>query len=359
MVKERLKQILGELVELRGVSGFEQDVVEAVALRLRALADSVEIDNFGNVYAVKQGHLPGPCLMLSAHADEVGGVVSQILPNGLLRFETVGVVSRTVLPATRVMVNQVPGVIGSAPAHLETGGGQAGGAHGDLHIDVGASSDAEVRALGIEVGSAVSFAGGLVELGNSDRLCSHAIDDRIGCAILICLLEELVGVEFAGRVAAVVTVQEETTMSGARIAASRLQPDCAIALDTVPADDTATGMQSRFGIGRGPVIQLAEGVQAAYVGTMAHPGVKKAILAAAAKNNIKVQLAAEIGHWTTDAAAIHVASRGVPTGFISIPRRYAHSPAEVVDINDAVAAVQLLKGVIHDLGNLDLRFVAL
>lgn len=356
-MKEDLKKILAELIPLQGVSGFEQDVVRNVSERLKKHADRVEIDNFGNVYATKEGGAPGPSLMILAHSDEVGGVVCEVLADGLLKFKTVGVVSDAVLPAARVRVGGINGVIVSMPAHLETGSaaGQPG-YPGNLKIDVGAASAAEVKAWGIEVGTPVSFMGDLVELGNPDRICGHAIDDRIGCAIIIRLFQELENMSFAGKVYGVINVQEETTMSGAGIAAYRLQPDCAIAVDTVPANDTAGG-PVKFGIGRGPVIQLAEGVQRAWVGTMAHPALKGAILKAAAEVGVEVQLAAEVGHWTTDGAAVHRSGRGVPFGFISIPRRYAHSPAEVGDINDAVAAVRLLKGVINGLGGLDLRFV--
>ncbi|GFN22362.1 M42 family metallopeptidase [Thermanaeromonas sp. C210] len=359
-MKEDLKRILTELVALSGVSGFEQDVIRTVAKKIKPFADNVEIDNFGNVYAVKEGLRPGPTLMVAAHADEVGGIVSEILPNGLLRFQTIGIVSEAVLPATRVIVNGINGVIGSEPAHLERKAASGeGGSYSQLYIDIGANSDVEVREWGIEVGCPVSYAGALMELGTPDRICGHAIDNRIGCAIVIRLFQELGTLRFAGKVYGVITVQEETTMSGARIAAARLQPDCAIVLDTVPAADTSAEGAGKFGIGRGPVIQLAEGVQRAYVGTIAHPAVKGAILRAAAERGIRVQLAAEVGHWTTDAAGLHIAGKGVPTGFISIPRRYAHSPAEVMDINDAVGAVELLKGVISGLGTLDLRFVSL
>ncbi len=359
-MKDSLKQTLAALVALPGVAGFEQEVVKAVAASLTRFADHVDIDNFGNIYALKEGRSPGPSLAIFSHSDAVGAIVNEVLPSGLLGFRPVGVVSESVLPATRVCVKGINGVIGAAPAHLEVGAsGNQGGSRSGLHIDIGATSDAQVRGWGIEVGTPVSFVGELTELGNPDRLYGPSLDDRIGCAIVIELFQELANAQFAGKVYGVVTVQEETTMSGARIAGARLQPDCAIAVDTVPANDTTAGGSAKFTIGGGPVIQLAEGVRGAFVGTVAHPAVKSAILGVAGEQGIKVQLAAEIGNWTTDASAIHVAGKGIPTGFISIPRRYAHSPVEVMDINDAVSAVHLLKGVINGLGGLDLRFVRL
>lgn len=357
-MKSALKRLLSKLTSLQGVSGFEQQVVKKVAEKLQGLADKVEVDHFGNVYAYKEGTADGPTLMVTAHADEVGAIVNEILPIGLLKFKTMGVVSEAVLPATRVKVAGINGVIGAVPAHLEMTTGAAT-TRSLLNIDVGASSADEVRSWGIEIGTPVSFAGELVELGNPDRICNHAIDDRVGCAIIISLFEELSKMQIDGQVVGVITVQEETSMSGARIAANRLQPDCAIAIDTVPASDTITPEQLKFAIGRGPVIQLGDGVQQAFVGSVAHPAVKRAILEAAAKREIPVQLAVEIGNWTTDVAALHCAGKGVPCGYVSIPRRNAHSPVEVMDINDAVHAVQILKGVVEELGGLDLAFIRL
>lgn len=357
-MKDDLKRLLVELTSLPGVSGFEQQVVRRVAEKLQETSDKVEVDKFGNVYAFKEGSADGPTLMVLAHADEVGAIVSEILPNGLLKFKTIGVVSDAILPATRVKVAGINGVIGSIPAHLEMGSTFGiVNSQATLSIDIGAASAEEARSWGIEIGTPVTFAGEIAEMGNPDRICGHAIDNRVGCAIIIRLLEELKNIDFPGKVVGVIAVQEETSMSGARIAANRIKPDCAIAVDTVPADDTSNRGSIKFAIGCGPVIQLGDGVQRAFVGNFAHPAIKQTILKAAAEQGIPVQLAAEIGHWTTDAAAIHTAGEGIPTGYISVPRRYAHSPAEVMDINDAVGAVQILKGVIGELGTINLRFV--
>lgn len=355
-LKHSIKETLRELVDISAVSGFEQDVAAIMAQKLGEYADEVFVDNMGNVYAAKDGGLPGPSIMFAAHADSVGGLVTEILDSGLIRFQPVGLVSLASLPATRVLVNGVNGVIGAVPGHFGAAAENADPGVAPC-IDVGAPDADTVRSWGIDVGSPVAFAGGLVELGNSDRLCSQAIDDRIGCVLLLLMLRDLATRRFAGKVHAVVTVREETNMGGARVAATRLAPDCAIAVDTVPASDTLPGGAGKFALGRGPVVQLAEGVQGAFVGTMAHPAMKEAILRSAASQGIRVQLSAEVGRWTTDASAIHLAGVGVPTGFVSVPRRYAHSPGEVMDLNDAVGALEVLKGVALSLDSLDIRFV--
>ncbi|MGI6365511.1 MAG: M42 family metallopeptidase [Bacillota bacterium] len=323
---------------------------------LAKYADEISVDVFGNVVAKKNGLGIGPSVMLVAHADEVGGVVNEVLPNGLLRMRKIGFVSETVLPATKVWVGEVPGVIGAKPAHLELPGEQGKVTPiNQLHIDVGAASPEEVRRLGIDIGSPVSFAGELTELGISDRLCGRAIDDRVGCAILLELLREMKDTP-AGDVYVVISVREETNMSGAAMVAAGIMPNFAVALDTVPADDIEPG-RNKFAIGDGPVLQLIEGVQTAYVGTIIHPAVKAAIQEAAERAKVHLQLSAEVGYWTTDAAAIHTSGRGIPTGFVSIPRRYAHSPGEVVDINDVVDAVSLLASLVNNLSGIRLEFI--
>jgi endoglucanase len=355
--KQRIIQLLKELCLLHGVSGYEQDVVSRLKHMLAEYADDIKIDLFGNIIAWKKGTGQGPRLMLVAHADEVGGVVNEILPNGLLRFGKIGFVSETVLPATKVLVGKVPGVVGAKPAHLVSPKEQGKVTPiQQLHIDVGASSPEEVRGLGIEIGSPVTFAGELTELGNPDRLCGRAIDDRVGCVALLELMRQLKSITLASDIYTVISVREETNMSGAAMAATAINPDMAIAIDTVPADDIVPG-RAKFAIGKGPVIQLIEGVQTAYVGTIIHPAVKKALLAAAKTAGVEVQLSAEVGSWTTDAASIHVSGGGIPTGFVSIPRRYAHSPGEVVDINDVMGAVDILFSLTKATADIQLKFI--
>lgn len=346
----RIRTLLLELTQLPGVSGMEQAVVRAIRAALQPLADEVVVDAYGNVLAKRFGPDSAPRLMIAAHSDEVGGVVTAILPSGFLRFQTVGVVNPVVLPATRVRVgNRYIGTVSSVAGHLISIGSPVTVMQPhQLHIDVGAQSEAEVRAMGIREGSPIAFESPLHVLEGTTRVIGKAIDNRVGCAILIHLFEQIQDQSLPVTVYGVINVLEEIGMRGARMTSSRLKPDFAIALDTVPADDTplSTSPEVAFSIGCGPVIQLCEGKAEQFLGTVAHPSVRDLILRTAEEEAIHVQLSAAYGLWTTDGAAIHVTGEGIPTAFVSIPRRYAHTPNELLDLRDAVNASALLRALV-------------
>src|SRR5215468_3731864 len=160
--KDGLRATLRDLLQLHGVSGFEQPVVEYVAKRVAGLADQVDVDHYGNVSAIKRGRHERPRLMLSAHLDEIGFIVKGIEPSGFLRFDRLGGTADALLLSRRVSVNGHFGLIGSKAGHLQSALEQAHPVSvAELYIDVGASSAAAVAALGIRVGDPVTFIGEL------------------------------------------------------------------------------------------------------------------------------------------------------------------------------------------------------
>ncbi len=339
--------LLTKLCAAKGVSGQEQEVVSLIKTELEGRCDEVSVDHMGNIIAVKKGSGTAPTLLMVAHTDEVGAIINEVRDNGLLSFKTVGYVSEPALQAIRVMVGNCPGVIGAPPAHTAKPGDAV-----ELIIDIGASSKEEVLSMGVNVGTPVTFLGELLKLGGY-RVTSHAIDDRVGCAVLLSLLDKVNNP--SGDVIFGFSVREETTMTGATMIANRTRPDCAIAIDTVPTDDIKSA--GKFRIGAGPVMQLMEGVMKSYVGNAVHPGIKKALLSASEASENPVQLCAEVGGWTTDGHALHQAAEGIPTGYLSIPRRYAHSPAEVLDLRDPIAAVDILAELIEKMDKINLDFI--
>lgn len=359
-MKESLFRHLLELTALNAVSGAEEAVAAYMAESLRSLADRVEVDGFGNVVAVRQGPSGTRSLMVVVHSDEVGCVVQSILPNGMLRVEPMGWVSLRALPGTRVRVGprSLPGVVGVPPAHLESGERELLLPFHALHVDVGACSETEARALGLAEGDSVAFDAPLVRLSAGDLVTGKALDNRVGCSVLLELFDAIRAEELSVTLIGAVAVQEEIGMRGARMIAHRWHPDVAVAVDTVPAEDVGALNTNvpRFSLGGGPVVQLVEGVMSAYAGTVHHPAVKRLIMRAAREEGIPVQVSVS-GRWTTDAAAVHITGEGIPTGFVSIPRRYAHSPVEVLDLNDAARAVELLVAVVRRVGTADLRFL--
>ena len=350
---ERLKDLLCEFARLPGVSGNEQEIVRVLQDALKPLSDEIMVDPFGNVIATRHGPASSPRLMIAAHSDEVGAVVTAILPNGLLRFQTIGVVNWDILPSTRVRVaNKIIGTVTSVPGHL-TNNANDNAAKPPLSIDTGAQSQQQANEWGIRVGSPVVFESPLVVLNNPRLVMGKAIDNRIGCATLVALFEELSGVELPLTLYGVVNVLEEIGMRGAKMTATRLNPDFAIALDTVPTSESSDfpSPELAFKVGHGPVIQLREGKAEQFLGTVAHPKVRDLILNTAEAENIQVQLSAAYGHWTTDGAALHTSGVGIPTGFVSIPRRYSHTPNEIMDLKDAFDALRLLQAIVVKTGS--------
>lgn len=362
-MKEAIRRTLRELTQLHAASGFEQAAVRYVTGQLAGLADRVDVDRYGNVTALKQGQEERPRLMVAAHLDEIGFVVKGIEPDGFLRFDRLGGQGDALLLCRRVRVNGHFGVIGSKSGHL-LAPEEASRVPplGDLYIDVGAASAGAVAALGIRVGDPVTFEGELAEFSGGARVCGKAMDDRMGVAVLLQLLRELAGTVPAGSVHAVFTVLEQIGLRGATMAASRIAPDYAIAIDGLSAGDTPDTSRTRdvpVVMGQGPVVLLAASSGPTNVrGSIAHPAMKRYLLAAAEAEGIPVQLATHIARGSTDAAAIHLSHGGVPTISVGVPRRYSYSPNEVVDLGDLALAVRLLARFVRDMAqHTDLSFV--
>src|SRR5204863_7888906 len=208
-----------------------------------------------------------------------------------------------------------------------------------------------VARMGIRVGDPVTFIGELAEFDGGDRVCGKAFDDRAGVAILIQLLTELGATTPFGTVHAVGTVLEQVGLRGAIMAAYRIQPDYAIAIDGLSAGDTPDSSPTQdisVRMGQGPVV-LPAASTGAFRGSIAHPAMKRHLLQAAEHERIPVQLATHIWRGSTEAASIHLVREGIPTISIGVPRRYSYSPNEMVDLNDAATAVRLLVRFVADM----------
>ncbi len=357
-MKQALRARLKTLTALDGVAGFEQEVVAYLRDAFRDYADEVRVDRMGNLYARRHGRGGGPHLMLEAHSDEIGGIVKSIDESGFIRMQTMGGVSPAMLVGRRVRVRKQLGVVGVKSGHLQTPQERQTVQPVDtLYIDVGASSGAEVRALGIAIGDPIAYYSPMVNLPGGDRVSGKAIDNRIGCAILLELFRVLADTTPAGPVDVVICVQEEVGLRGARVAAYTAKPDYAVVIDTFMAGDTPDVDYYRempTAIGQGPVLLLAN---SAHIG---HPAVNRYLEEAAAAVNVPLQRATVAqGMAATDAGAIHLSRDGVPTAGIGLARRYSHTPICVLDINDAVGAWRLLHAFVGDMErHTDLEFLS-
>jgi putative aminopeptidase len=345
-MKAELCATLERLTALNGPSGFEGPVVAALAAEFQDAGAHVRVDPMGNVYArLSQSDPVSPHLMLAAHSDEIGAMVRYIDPNGFLRIDPLGIVAPVLFVGRRVDVAGHVGVVGVRPVH-----GQAPTERlqappmEQLYVDVGATTAEEVLAMGIRVGSPVSYESPLRTFTNPDRLCGKAIDNRLGCSVLIHLFKALRGRELAGTVTAVAAVQEEVGLRGATVAARSVRPDYAIVIDTLPVEDTPGAQEGRIcgRIGQGPVLVVAASGSTFVNGHIGHPRVGEWIERAAAACEVSLQRVSSLGYSVTDAAAVHLRGEGIPTGVIGLPRRYSHSPVCTFDINDAIDAINLL-----------------
>jgi endoglucanase len=209
----------------------------------------------------------------------------------------------------------------------------------DLWIDVGAESAEEVRRRGIEIGDPIVFHPNFQKIGK-ETIISKAIDNRAGCTILINLAERMKSKKMDYQLFFVAAVQEEIGSRGAKVAAQTLEPDMAIVIDTVPASDPITPpQQATAECGKGPVIRSMD-VNALGWGTIYSKKIRQRLIQTAVKNKIPIQK--DIFRTWTDASTIHTSGRGIPCGGTYIPRRYSHSPVELVKWSDIERTADLL-----------------
>lgn len=347
-MKAELITTLRELTALHAPPGFEQPVVRYLRAAFAPYADEVQVDSFGNLYAIRHGAAGGPRLMISAHSDEIGGIVKSILPSGFLKIDRLGGVLDSLALGRKVWVNGHLGVVGAKSGHLQSAAERTRvQPMDDLYVDVGADTADDVAAMGIRLGDPWVWLSELEPLTNPDRLVGKAIDNRIGCAVLLHLFRELHGEPLAGTLIGLIAVQEEVGLRGAKVAAERAAPDYAVVVDTFMSGDTPdvsyhAEMPTR--IGAGPVALLANR------GHLAHRGVMQLLNEAAARADVTLQPATVLDKSSTDAAAIHLARQGIPTGGLGICRRYSHAPVELIDINDSVASVRVLVELVRAMG---------
>lgn len=341
-MKTALAQRIRELTAIDGVAGFEQKVVAYMRGAFEEIGVATEVDRFGNLIATKPGSRGSPTVMVAAHSDEIGAMVKSVDPRGFLRFEKLGGTQELLLLGRKVSVNGVFGVIGAKAGHLQKGGAEMPKA-AEMYVDVGASSPEEVAALGIQVGDPIAYVGEIHSFSNPDLLCGKAIDNRVGCAVLLQLFEALRETDLPGTLYGVVNSQEEVGWRGIQLVGRRLNPDAALVVDTVPSGDTPDtdlGRELAIRIGAGPVIALMSG--GFPDGYIMPPAMKDLLLRLAREEGIPHQPALFPGSGS-DAITLHMVGEGIPTGIVNIPRRYAHSPVEVVDLDDVVHGQRLLK----------------
>lgn len=260
------------------------------------------------------------------------------------------------LAGRRVRVRGSLGIVGCKSGHLQRPEerGRVTPAE-ELYVDVGAEGADEVARMGIAVGDPIAYYSPLLTLGNPYRVTGKSIDNRIGCTVLLELFAALRGEELDGSLEAVIAVQEEVGMRGAQVAGYGVDADYAIVVDTFMAGDTPDVdyyRQLPAAIGKGPVLLTAS---SAHIG---HPAVNRYLRQAAERAGVPLQPCTIVGSAFTDAGALHLSRHGIPTAGLGLARRYSHSPVCLLDLRDAVGAVQVLSQFVRDMGtHRDLGFI--
>jgi len=328
-----VKQLIQELTEAFGPSGYEDAVREAIQKRIAGHADEIRVDALGNLIALKKGRprrgVESRRIMLAAHMDEIGVMISHVDAKGFLRFTGIGGLHPANLLGGRVVfADGGVGVIGREHPEKPDESPRMD----KMFIDVGA---VDKEHLTKKVGDVAAFARPFADLGQ--RMVAKAFDDRIGCAILIQTLLELKTTPHD--VYFVFTVQEEVGLRGALTSAFGVEPDVAIAVDITLNGDTPEAWPSALTLGAGPAIKVKDR------GMLAHVGVKNWMIETAERLGLPYQLEVLEGG-TTDAMAIQTSRAGVAAGAVSVSTRYAHSPSEMIDYGDVLNAVKLLRGLL-------------
>lgn len=334
--------LLKEICETPGAPGFEEPVRKLVLRELEGLVDHIEIDNLGNVIALKKGRSEKK-VMIGAHMDEIGFIVTHIDDKGFARFHTLGGFDPKTLTAQRVIVHgkkDLIGVMGSKPIHIMSAEERNKAPKvSDYFIDFGMNKD-EVEKY-IQVGDAITRERGLIEMG--DCVNCKSIDNRISVYILIETLKKLKNVPYDTY--AVFTVQEEVGVRGANVSSLKIQPDFGFGLDTTIAFDTpgASKHEQVTALGEGTAIKIMD------ARTICDTRMVRFMKERAAKHKIKWQAEILTAGGTDTAGIQQMTPGGSIAGAVSIPTRHIHSVIEMANKQDISASIQLLSACLEEL----------
>lgn len=329
-----MRDLIKQLSDMRGISGFEYRHNKQIADLFEPYADKVKIDSLGSVIAVKYSKKENaPRIMIEAHCDEIGLIVTSITDDGYLTFSPVGGVDQRILPSLEVVVHakgrDLNAVIGILPSrYLEDGKTVK---MDKMVIDTGLPVET-LKSI-VSVGDSVTFAQSVGALGKN-QWSGKTLDDRASVAAIINVMKKIKDMELNADVYAVAAVQEEVGCRGGKTTAGGIRPDVAIAID-VTHGITPDNSDNAFEVGTGTVIS---------VGPNLHPLLSKRLIELAKKHKIKHSIEACGGETGTDAWEIQSSKGGgVPTALLSIPLKYMHTSVETLAISDVKATAKLIK----------------
>ncbi|MDI3535396.1 MAG: tetrahedral aminopeptidase [Thermosediminibacterales bacterium] len=332
--------LLKKLSEAAGVSGFENHIRNVIREELKGYVDEIKTDALGNLITYKKGKKNYPIVMLCAHMDEVGLMITSIDKDGFLKFKTVGGIDDRILVSKVVEIGETRcnGVIGAKAIHLQEAEERKKALKSkDLFIDIGAKSreDAEKK---VKIGDYAWFKSSF-ELFGYNFCKGKALDDRAGCGVLIEILKNINNIL---PIYGVFTVQEEVGLRGSAVAAYSINPDLAIVIEATTANDVAEveEHQQVTTINKGPALSVMD------MTYLANKLIIKDIIKTAESRNIDIQFKrSTLGG--TDAGRIQLTKEGIPSVIISIPCRYIHTPSSIISLKDYNNTIKLVECYIN------------
>lgn len=348
---DSIKDLQKELSSLLGVSGFEEDVSNYILnlIEREGLADKVWVDQLGNVLAVIEGSEEEERILLDAHTDEIGFMISHIEKSGFLRFILIGGWDTRLFLGQSIILKSnngkiFHGLIGSKPPHLTSLTERKKNVEiNEMYIDIGFSSDKEVIDNGINIGTTGTLFSPFEEFPNG-MIRGKAFDDRTGCNILLQIMrllkeegkpKDTIYFNFA--------VQEEIGGRGAITGAYSLEPTIGLAIENTTAGDVPGIKKSEIpvSIGKGPAISIAD---RSMISSMK---VNQRLIKNAEHEQIPYQIKKPL-YGGTDAGKIHISRSGVPSSVVSVPCRYIHSPTSLLNLDDLINTIRLIKAFIKN-----------
>ena len=335
-------ELIKKLSLLNGTSGREDEVRSFIIDEVKDCADSIETDPLGNLIVFKKGkETPKNRIMLDAHTDEVGFMITNINSDGTLGFERIGGIDKRVMFGRAVSVgkNKINGVIGIKPIHFFRGDDRLAMPE-NMYIDIGTDSAEEAEKL-VSPGDCAYFNSEFVEFGDG-FIKGKALDDRAGCAILIDMIKSELPYDMYFNFAA----GEEVGLGSAGTAAYRIKPDYAIVVETTTAADLADVPENK------KVCKLGEGAVISFMDrcTIYPKKLFDRAFELAARDGIKAQVKSAVAGGN-NAGIIHKTAGGIKTITVSMPCRYLHSPSCVLKIEDIIESERIIRALAEDMAN--------
>ncbi len=343
-----MKQIYVDLVNIPGAPSFEKHVKQYMKKEISKYTDNIVEDKLGSIFGVLNEASKGPRVMMAGHMDEVGGMVTGITKEGLVKMIPLGGMKGAVYLSQHMIIytddlEEIPGVTASKPPHLTKGQKDENLKFEDLLLDIGADDKEHAEALGVKIGQQVISKNDFVTTKDGKKFISKAWDNRIGCGMALELLEALKDETLECSVYAGATVQEEVGLRGAATAAGLVKPDIFIAVDGSPCADSFGGDEISGKLNEGFLMRFYD------PNAIMHKGMRDYMEKLADKHGIKYQYYQSKGG--TDAARVQLAEDGVVVATIGMPARYIHSNTSMIHENDYQAVKQMLIELVKSFNN--------